>query len=109
MNASETGMLHLNDRRFDSIRSVENAAKGLGQETKLKEACRDFEAIFIKQMLDSMKKTVQKTGLMEGGMAEDIFEDMLYHEYAKTMAKTGSFGISDMLLRQFKGDNRHSL
>jgi len=108
MNATETGLLHFNDRRFDSIRTVETSARTHDGDAKLKDACRDFEAIFIKQMLDSMKKTVQKTGLMEGGMAEDIFEDMLYHEYAKTMAKTGSFGISDMLMRQFKGDSDRS-
>lgn len=50
---------------------------------RLKEACSDFEAIFIKQMLDSMRKTVSKSGLMGGGMAEDIFEDMLYEKYAE--------------------------
>ncbi len=104
MNVTETGLLHLKDSRFDAVRSTPSAPKGRDEEAKLKDACRDFEAIFIKQMLDSMKKTVQKTGLMEGGMAEDIFEDMLYQEYSKTMAKTGSFGISDMLMRQFKGD-----
>jgi flagellar protein FlgJ len=72
------------------------------EDSKLKDACRDFEAIFIKQMLDSMRKTVQKTGLNDGGMAEDIFEDFLYDEYSKVMAKTGSFGISELLYRQFK-------
>ena len=100
MNATETGLLHFNDRRFDSIRTVETSARTHDGDAKLKDACRDFEAIFIKQMLDSMKKTVQKTGLMEGGMAEDIFEDMLYDEYAKKMAETAQFGLAETMYLQ---------
>ena len=66
---------------------------------KLYEACQDFEALFIKQMLNAMRKTVSKTGLIDGGMAEEIFEDMLYDEYAKKMARTAQFGLADMLYR----------
>ena len=69
---------------------------------KLKKACSEFEAIFIKQMLDSMRKTVSKSGLINGGMAEDIFEDMLYDKYAEKMSKTGNFGIKDILYKQLK-------
>ena len=68
--------------------------------TALKKACADFEAIFIKQMLDSMRKTVDKSDVVERGMAEDIFEDMLYQEYAKAMAQTANLGIADMMYKQ---------
>jgi len=71
-----------------------------GDQKKLYQTSKEFEAIFIKQMLSSMRKTVNKTGLMEGGMAEDIFEDMLYDEYASKMAETGDFGIADTLYQQ---------
>ena len=67
---------------------------------KLFDACKDFESIFIKQMLDSMKKTVNKGTMLKGGYAEKIYEDMLYDEYAKKMAKTANFGIADTLYRQ---------
>lgn len=67
---------------------------------KIKQACGDFEAIFIKQMLDSMRKTVDKTSLLGGGMAEEIFEDMIYDEYAKKMSNTGNFGLKEILYRQ---------
>jgi flagellar protein FlgJ len=53
-------------------------------------------------MLNVMRKSVSKTGLMDGGMAEEIFEDMLYDEYAQKMAETGSFGIADMIYRQLE-------
>ncbi len=72
---------------------------------KIKQACSDFEAIFIKQMLDSMRKTVDKTSLLGGGMAEEIFEDMIYDEYAKKMSNTGNFGLKDMLYRQLSSQS----
>lgn len=71
-----------------------------GNDQKLKEACTEFEAIFIKQMLNSMKKTVQKTGLMDGGFAEEIFDDMLYDEYALEIARSSSMGLADLLYKQ---------
>jgi peptidoglycan hydrolase FlgJ len=67
----------------------------------LYKACQDFEALFIKQMLDAMRKTVNKADdMLNGGMSQDIFEGMLYDEYAKKMAETAQFGLSDMIYRQ---------
>ena len=73
---------------------------GTPRDEKLYQACQDFEAIFIKQMLKSMKNTVNKTGLVEGGFAEEIYDDMLYDEYASKMAKTAGFGITESLYKQ---------
>jgi Rod binding domain-containing protein len=79
---------------------------GIGGQSKIDKSSRlykvsqEFEAIFIKQMLNVMRKSVNKTGLMDGGMAEEIFEDMLYDEYAQKMAETGSFGIANMIYKQ---------
>ncbi|MCK5674936.1 MAG: rod-binding protein [Spirochaetales bacterium] len=87
-----------------NISSMERELKNSNDE-KVKQACSDFEAIFIKQMLDSMRKTVDKTSLLGGGMAEDIFEDMIYDEYAKKMSKTGDFGIKDMLYKQLSANS----
>ncbi len=87
-----------------NISSMERELKNSNDE-KVRQACSDFEAIFIKQMLDSMRKTVEKTSLLGGGMAEDIFEDMIYDEYAKKMSKTGDFGIKDMLYRQLSANS----
>jgi len=87
-----------------NISSMERELQNTNDE-KVKQACSDFEAIFIKQMLDSMRKTVEKTSLLGGGMAEEIFEDMIYDEYAKKMSKIGDFGIKDMLYKQLSSQS----
>jgi flagellar protein FlgJ len=93
-----------------SDRSVEraaDAARRLGpgavdKGSPLYKVCLEFEAIFIKQMLNSMRKTVEKSGLLDGGMAEDFFEDMLYDEYAKKMAETANLGLAAMIYGQLQ-------
>jgi Rod binding domain-containing protein len=83
--------------------SPSHGGSKIDKTSKLYRVSQEFEAIFIKQMLNVMRKSVHKTGLLDGGMAEEIFEDMLYDEYAKKMAESGSFGISDMIYRQLNG------
>ena len=82
---------------LDSLPKAKQDSTGDPKLLKLKKACQDFEAIFVKQMLKSMKGTVEKTGLLDGGFAEEIYDDMLYDEYAKKMVKTAGFGIADTL------------
>jgi peptidoglycan hydrolase FlgJ len=69
--------------------------------SELYKASQDFEALFIKQMLDVMRKTIHKEDdLLAGGLGQDVYEDMLYGEYAKKMATTAQFGLADMIYRQ---------
>ncbi|MEK6796468.1 MAG: rod-binding protein [Spirochaetota bacterium] len=70
--------------------------------TRLKGAAEQMESIFVKKMLDSMRASVHKEKFIDGGMAENIFEDMLYDEYATTMSKTKSIGIADMIVKQME-------
>lgn len=93
-------MTNFRNSSVDSL--VSQGVRGTMSEDdkKLREATKDFEALFIKQMLDSMKKTVNKSGLLDGGMGQEIFEDMLYDEYSKQMADTANLGISEMMFAQ---------
>ena len=73
------------------------------QRTQLKAVAKEFESLFIKQMLDSMRATLNKEDdPLNGGMAQDIFEDMLYEEYSRAMAATGSLGVADLIYSRYK-------
>lgn len=69
-------------------------------EKKLKEACADLEAVFLNMMFKQMRNTVQKSGLMDGGTAEEMYEDMLFDNYAKEVSKGRGTGLGDMLYQQ---------
>ncbi|AEJ61691.1 Flagellar protein FlgJ [Spirochaeta thermophila DSM 6578] len=73
------------------------------EDPKLKEATEEFEALFVKMMVDQMRKGVPRSGLLEKNMAEEVFEDMLYDEYARLMAKSTRFGLAEMLYKELSG------
>jgi len=75
--------------------------KPVDRNSELYKACVDFESIFIRQMLEVMRKTVDKQDdMLNGGMSQDIYEGMLYDEYAKKMAETAQFGLAETIYRQ---------
>ncbi|ADG72600.1 rod-binding protein [Brachyspira murdochii] len=85
--------------------SDNNAVSKYGKDfekKRLRQVSEDFEALMINQMLKEMRKTVDKSGLIDGGMAEQIFEDMLYDEYAKEFSKTKTFGLADIIYNQME-------
>ena len=70
---------------------------------KLYEACLELETFLIKNLLKSMRNTVQKTKLIDTGFAGEMYEDMLYDEYAKDFAKNAGFGFAEMAYRELAG------
>jgi len=79
---------------------LKNSITQNSDDAKLRQSCEDFEAMFVKQMLDSMKSTINKSGFIKENMGEEIFDDMLGDEYAKSMAESSDFGIADMMYKQ---------
>ncbi len=80
------------------------------EEQKLRQAAADFEALFVKQMLKSMRKATPewaKDGPFKKNHGEKLFRDMLDGEYAKLASSgRGGFGIKEALLEQFKRGRR---
>lgn len=67
---------------------------------ELKAACDDMEALFIHHMLSEMRKTVDKSGLIDGGRSEEIYTSLMDAELAKEMARSGGLGLSAILQDQ---------
>lgn len=70
---------------------------------KLAAACNDMEALFIHHMLSEMRKTVPKSGFIDGGRAEEIYTSLMDAELAKEMASSGGLGLSAILQEQLSG------
>jgi flagellar protein FlgJ len=83
--------------RFDRVKNPDRS--------ELRKISEDFESLFLGIVVKSMRQTVQKSGLMDGGNGEDIFSSMLDDEYAKIMASERHTGIADnieeFLLRSY--------
>lgn len=70
-------------------------------DAKLKATCQDMEAMFLNMMMTDMRKTVQKSKLVDSSK-EEIMTSMLDSEVTKNMASAGGIGLADMLYRQLR-------
>lgn len=67
---------------------------------KLQAACQDMESLFLTYLLKEMRATINKSGFISGGKAEEIFTSLLDVELSKKMSDAGGIGLSSLLLRQ---------
>ncbi|MBF0424937.1 MAG: rod-binding protein [Magnetococcales bacterium] len=75
-----------------------------GERKRLKEAVADFEAIFVRQMLGAMRKTVPDDGdkaLIKKSNGEKVFQEMLDSEYADRVSRRpNGLGLKEMLYQK---------
>jgi flagellar protein FlgJ len=66
----------------------------------LKNACRDFESLFVNHMLNQMRRTVPQDGLFGGGQAEKMYTSMMDSEVAKEISRQRGLGLAPMMYHQ---------
>lgn len=85
-----------------AVAEVDLTKMSVKEKTELQEKCREFESLFVKMMLDTMRKSIERTKNESAALEQgkDIYEEMLYGEYAKEISQSGALGIGDMIFRQ---------
>jgi Rod binding protein len=69
--------------------------------SKLYEQALELESYFVKMMLSSMRKTVEKSELSgKNDFAGNMYEDMLYDELSRDVTKNAGFGLADQVYLQ---------
>ena len=75
------------------------ASPGTSKTNKqLKSLSKQFESIFVHQLLKSMRSTVQKTGLFDSH-ATSMYESLHDEEIAKLMTEQKGIGLADVIYR----------
>ena len=67
---------------------------------KLKEACKQFESIFINYLLKSIRATVPDGGLFQKGVAYDIVLSMHDQALAEDISQNGGIGLAQQLYEE---------
>lgn len=65
----------------------------------LEKAAKGFEAIFTRQLLQTMRNSSMGESI-DGSSAVDQFREMSDANMAEGLSKNGSLGIADMILKQ---------
>jgi flagellar protein FlgJ len=69
-------------------------------ETKLVKACEDFEALFINQLMQSMRRTVLKSKILEDAPGKEVYQSLFDREISKKMAQKGALGVGKIIYRK---------
>ncbi len=85
----------------DNIKALKKANK---DDEKLMKTAGEFEAIFVKKLIDVMDSTVDKSGFISGGRGEETFKSMLNQEIALKISSnpSTSLGMAKQVYEQMK-------
>ena len=67
---------------------------------KLDAVCKEMESLFVNYLIQEMRATIDKSGFISGGRAEEIFTSMLDVELSRKISAAGGIGLSTILLEQ---------
>ena len=81
---------------FDGLAQLKGQARQNSAKA-LRETAQQFEAMFLQEMLKSMRQTIDKSELTSNAHTE-TFEHMFDKEVAMKMAQRGGTGLADMLV-----------
>ena len=71
---------------------------------RLRELTQEFESLFVSQVMQSMRRTVPESRLIDHSSGQHLFQDMLDQELSKRIADSGGFGLGDLLYRQLANE-----
>ena len=62
---------------------------------QIEEAAKDFEAVFLTEMMRPMFDSIKPDPMFGGGKSEEVFKNMLVDEYGKAMVDAGGIGLAE--------------
>ena len=92
---------------LNDIRQQSRAGDGEAKKEALQEAAQQFEAIFMKMLLSSMRKAqeVLESDSPFNSQSTKFYRDMHDQQMAVELSSNGSLGLTDLIVRQLGGDN----
>lgn len=82
---------------------------GGARDAKLRQACADFESIFVNYVLRSARKALPHQGLFHDSREGKIYESMMDEHMAQSVAKGRGLGLGALLYKQLAQEEHRSL
>jgi Rod binding domain-containing protein len=90
---------YYNQKVGNTLTAANNLAAGKN-DPRLHAVCAEMESLFINYQIQEMRATIDKSGFISGGRAEEIFTSMLDVELSRKISAAGGLGLSSILLEQ---------
>jgi flagellar protein FlgJ len=75
---------------------------------KVGQACRQFEAIFLREIFKDMRKTVISSSMHKDSAVSGIYDDMVNNQLADGISRSGAFGLAKSLQSQLAHQVLHA-
>lgn len=73
------------------------------QDKRLRQACTEFESIFLYNLFKEMRRTVPKSGLLPSAPGKDTYEMMFDQKVAEDLSRRGEgTGLQKILYEQLR-------
>lgn len=80
---------------------IKNPADVQTKDTKrMQEVAREFEAVFVAEMMKPMFEGIETDNMFGGGKGEEIFRGMMIQEYGKNVSHKDITGIQTQVLNK---------
>lgn len=88
---------------YQSVIGVDAGKRSLEtEEDRLMDACRGFEALFIEQMMKSMRNATIESDFVKKSSGEKIFTEMLDSEFSMLASAQSEGGLASIMFEQLK-------
>jgi Rod binding domain-containing protein len=74
----------------------------VSQRDKVDQACKQFEAVLLRQILGEARKTVISSGAEQDSTVSGIYNDMVTSQLADSISRAGTFGLAKSLESQLE-------
>ena len=97
--ATALGAMQAGQSGADKTSALQTQAKSAAispeKDAQLEKVAKDFEAVFLTEMLKPMFEGLEVDSTFGGGKGEEVFRGMLMDEYGKIIADQGGVGLAD--------------
>lgn len=101
---TEATLAKTEQSKAENFENILKQASETKDDTKLKEACKEFEAYFVnyifKQMQNSVYSINKDGGIIKRNQGEEMFTEMLNEKYSAVAAEQGGIGLGNMMYKQ---------
>ncbi len=76
------------------VSNTDDSGGAAGSNTHIDAVAKDFEAVFLSQMMEAMFDGDDLKAFFGGGTEGEVYKSYLLNEYGKAMAQNGGIGIA---------------
>jgi flagellar protein FlgJ len=85
----------------DALAEAAVRSTGGDKAQSAEQAAKDFESILLQRLLDSMKRTIPESGLLPGGITEQM-NDIFWMYLSQELGRQGGLGLWKQLAARFQ-------